>query len=87
VPSIFTKRQAVILAGALLMVVGCGSSGGGVQTAQKNVSTQAQVQPASGSVASASANQLLIWRVAAAAKAAAAGPHGDIGEAAVATAP
>jgi hypothetical protein len=30
---------------------------------------------------------LLIWRIATAAKEAAAGPHGDIGEAAVATAP
>jgi len=74
----------VAIAGALLSVAGCG---GGSHSAQKDVAPQTQAPPASGSVAAAAASQPLIWRVAAAAQAAAAGPHGGIGDAAVATAP
>jgi hypothetical protein len=74
----------VVIACAQLSVAGCG---GGSHSAQKDVAPQTRAEPASGSVAAAAAGQPLIWRVAAAAQAAAAGPHGDIGDAAVATAP
>ena len=49
--------------------------------------TPAARQHPAGAVASANAGELLIWRIVAAAQDAANGPHGDIGDAAVATAP
>ncbi len=65
----------IILAGVLLTVAGCSNA------------SQSQAHSAAGAVAAATAGQPLIGRIAAAANMAAAGPHGDIGDAAVATAP
>ena len=65
----------IIVAGLLMTAAGCSNA------------TRSQADPAAGAVASATASQLVIWRVAAAAKAAALAPHGDIGDAVVATAP
>jgi hypothetical protein len=69
------KALVIVLAGALLTIVGCSNG------------TQSRAHPAAGAVASATASELVIWHIAAAAKAAALAPHGDIGDAAVATAP
>jgi hypothetical protein len=71
-----TRTALVIMvAGLLMTAAGCSNA------------TQSRAHPAAGAVASATAGQLVIWRIAAAAKAAALAPHGDIGDAAVATAP
>jgi hypothetical protein len=82
VPTWTSKRLVIAIACTLLAVAGCN----GASAAQK-VATQSPEQPAPAAVTTPDPGQLVMWRVAAAAKAAAAEPHGEIGEAVVATAP
>jgi hypothetical protein len=74
------KRLVIALAFTLCAVAGCNeASASGGQPATKH--------PAPAAVATPSQGALIMWRVAAAAKAAAAEPRGEIGDAEVATAP